>query len=138
VWIISGCTEKEHLRGLVWLPIKQICGVPWNYSGVIWDEKIAKCCDFLQSQFAVMRSKMKWLEFNMTCRTTDRVCHMYWIHCMYVTELKDVFTLTWPLICYVSAHSVSCSVYSVLIAATGTLRLPWLSFFLSCKANARE
>jgi len=37
----------------------------------------------------------------MTYTTTDSVCHMYGMntHCMYVTELKDVFTLAWPLIC---------------------------------------
>ena len=106
--IISGCTEKEeHLRGLVWLPIKQIGGVPWNYSGVIWNEKIARCCDFLQSQFAAMRNKRKWLEFIIT--KTDRVCHVYRVNlrCMYVTELKDMFTLERPLICYGSSAGQS-------------------------------
>jgi hypothetical protein len=46
-------------------------------------------------------------------------------------ECYVLFLLLWML----------CSVYSVFIMPTGTLRLPWLrfirTFFLSCKANAR-
>jgi hypothetical protein len=99
------------------------------------------------SQFAAMRSRMKWLEFNITYTTTDRVCHMrnVNVHSMYVTELKDMFTLALPLICYVSVHTLSCSVqsvswsvYAVFIAPTGTLRLPRLRFFRAFSSVVRQ
>lgn len=50
-----------------------------------------------------MRSKTKGLESNITYTTTDRVCHTYRvnIHCMCVSELKDMFTLAGNLIYYV-------------------------------------
>jgi len=66
------------------------------------------------------------------------------INCVFVLSLLCIyilFTLFFNILIYVfSLLCTSCSVYSVSIVSTSTLRLPSLRvypcFFLSCKANA--